>query len=132
MHKNANLITMVFSRFAYIRRNIFHMTSAESIAIIIHIYKNNICFPWIKRHSATFTEVKIDYSPFPVINYLPLYNNFPRDEMLIVSRYTIAISMANVQTSDIPYFTQFSLLLLGDFLIRTHGQLILIPFVFYW
>lgn len=39
-----------------------------------------------------------------VINYFPPCNTFPTDQTLLAFRYSVVISMANVQTSYISYF----------------------------
>lgn len=46
-------------------------------------------------------ESKSDFTAWFAINYFPVDNNFPADDTLLASRYSIDIAMANVQTSYI-------------------------------
>lgn len=88
--------------------------------------RNSRCvaiFTRIKSDQVENIEIKSVYTSLQLMNYFLLCNLSPKVETLIVSIYSIAITMTDVRTSYILYFHQFIPLQLGAAMPSLRSQI---------
>lgn len=71
------------------------MPNSRRIAAIALLFLPN-------PHRPASTEFKTDYAALWVMNDFPPCNPYSKDETLLATRYSIALTMTDVQTSYIP------------------------------